>query len=116
MIAIAGAGLSVAIWLGLLGAHVFGCLRFVQIIRSIVKGQLGPSGIIGGLFGTLAIAILAIAILGVWVIVIVTFFFMRTGSASGIPIAFAFMGFPFVWLACEAILAVSYKRSYGRAR
>src|SRR5204862_7393941 len=108
MLAIAGAGVSVAIWLGLLGAHVFGCLRFVQIIRSIVKGQLGPSGVIGGLFGTLAIAILAIAILGVWVSALVTFFFRRPGPAPGLPIASAVMGSRFVCLPWQAIVPVSH--------
>ena len=63
-----------------------------------------------GYLGTLIYAAMVLSLVLVWSIVIFTFLFMRSGAASGIPLAIVIVGFPFFWLFLEVLTLVLLKR------
>jgi len=43
-------------------------------------------------------------------VVIGTFFFMKSGSASGVPLGLITIGFPIVWIISESLIGIGYVR------
>jgi hypothetical protein len=105
-------------FLTVLALLAFGCLfqyfgirRLVQIVRDLADGSLISRDPVLGVLGFLGVALLAIAILAVWTTAFITFFGMRSGSASGVPFGIALFGFPFAHALSELLVRCGYKES-----
>ena len=105
--------LAIGMLVGLLALNVLGAKRLLGIARDLLKGELRPRNHLAGLLGGLVWLLLAVGLLGVIGVVIATFFFMNAGSASGIPLAMALVGFPIACLLGEWLFSAcfAYRRN-----
>lgn len=106
---------AIGVLVGILALNVLCAKRLVRVARDLRNGDLRPKNVLAGVFGGIVWLFLAACLLVVVGTMIVTFFFMKSGSASGIPLAMAMTGFPLACALGEWLFSVCFSYDRGDA-
>ncbi len=93
----------------LLAMGLLATWRFWQITSQILRGRLRNRGNSALAFlGSVFYIVFAVAMLGMWLTVVVTFGFMKSGAASGVPLGIALLAVPVTYVVCEVFLQLGF--------
>ena len=95
---------------------IIGTFRLWHVTKTWFNGTLRIKNVTGlELLAILGYLLLLSSLIVLWGIVIVTFFFMKSGGASGIPLAFGGVAFPIAWGVSELLIAAGFESTPAKS-